>query len=107
MTLCCDLRKQEQLEGKCGRWREQHMQRSAACQPRAGGGGRQARVGGQCKELGIRGCGAQEMCRVRNRAADGRLALAVVCWGQVLPAHETQMCHFQDCCQAVVELLVA
>lgn len=61
VTLCCDLRKQEQLEDKCGRWREPHMQRSAACWPRAGGGGRQpgAAAGVPCKELGTRGCGVQ------------------------------------------------
>lgn len=50
--------------------------------------------------------GAWEMCRVGDSTADGQLVLAVLCWSWVLPAHETSLCHFQDCCQAVVGLLV-
>lgn len=87
------------------------MQRSAAGRPRAAGGGRQpgAAAGVPCKELGTGGCGVQgdwEMCRVGDSTADGQLVLAVLCWSWVLPAHETSLCHFQDCCQAVVGLLV-
>lgn len=73
------------------------------------GGSPGQRLGVPCKELGTGECGVQgawEMCRVGDRAADGRLVLAVLCWGWILPAHETSMCHFQDCCQAVVGLLV-
>lgn len=95
-------RKQEPLEDKCGRWREQRrMQRSTLAQGRgyweAGRGCRSGDGGMWCpRAWGMQG-----------RAADGRLALAGVCWGRFLTAHEAQMCHFQDCCQAVVEPLVA